>query len=136
MIVWVYTPNCPREVGSKGPAQAQVLCSLKKSSEFDILRFHRNKIPELRTLALQPGDRRLNESELFSVYRSEGLAGEVVRWGLYVVESYYHSLQTLEEVGYLLALEQLTSHYKRGAIGLPVIWKSNWKGTKNIVGVS
>ena len=82
MIVWVYTPNRLRQVGSKGAPQAQVLCSLKKGSEFDILRFHMKRIPEFLMLALHPGNGRPKVSEFFFVCRSEHLAGEVVRQGV------------------------------------------------------
>ena len=82
MIVWVYTLNCPRQVGSKGGPQTQVLCSLKMGIEFDILRFHIKRIPELLTLALQPGDGWPNESEFFFVCCSKHLAGQVVRRGV------------------------------------------------------
>jgi len=55
-IVWLYTPNLPRQVGSECVPQARVLWSLKKGSEFDILRFHIKRIPALLTLALPAGD--------------------------------------------------------------------------------
>ena len=59
-IVWVYTVNVPRQVGSERAPQARLLCSLKNGSELDILRFHIKRIPALPTLALPLGDRRPN----------------------------------------------------------------------------